>query len=134
MFAWYVRYYLESFRLPEMDPATIDREFSYSGVDAIHANCGPGTDGAILALPHLGTWEWAAHWLALVADVQVTAVVEKLEPPAVFEWFVGLRKSLGMEIHPLGPDAGRAVVAALKRGRLVCLLCDRDLEGQWRRG
>ncbi len=128
-FGSYARYYLESFRLPDTDVAVIDREFAYSGVDAIHANTGPGTDGAILALPHLGTWEWAAHWLAQVADVEVTAVVERLEPPEVFEWFVGLRSSLGMEILALGPDVGRAVMSALKRGRLVCLLSDRDLTG-----
>jgi len=128
-FAFYARYYLESFRLPGTDAATLDSGFAHSGTDPIWANTGPGSDGAILALPHLGTWEWAAHWLAQVADVQVTAVVERLEPPEVFEWFVGLRRSLGMEILPLGPDVGQGVISALKRGRLVCLLCDRDLVG-----
>jgi len=128
-FEWYARYYVESFKLPSIPVAQIDHEFSYEGVDAIHAHCGEGKDGAILAMPHLGTWEWAAFWLARVADVKVTAIVEPLDPPELFDWFVGLRESLGMEIHPLGPDAGRQVISALKRGHLVCLLCDRDLQG-----
>jgi len=128
-FEWYARYYVESFKLPSIPVDQIDHEFSYEGVDAIHTHCGEGKDGAILALPHLGTWEWAAFWLARVADVKVTAIVEPLDPPELFDWFVGLRESLGMEIHPLGPDAGRQILAALKRGHLVCLLCDRDLQG-----
>lgn len=128
-FAWYARYYAESFRLPEVGVEELDRGFSFEGVGAIEAHCGPGKSGAILALPHLGTWEWAAFWLARIADVRVTAIVEPLEPPEVFDWFLDLRRSLGMEIHPLGPDAGKAIVRALGRGHLVCLLCDRDLQG-----
>lgn len=128
-FEWYGRYYVESFRLPDVGLDELDRGFSYEGVGVIEANCGPGKSGAILALPHLGTWEWAAFWLARVIDVKVTAIVEPLHPPELFDWFVGLRESLGMEIHPLGPDAGKQIIDALKRGHLVCLLCDRDLQG-----
>ena len=61
--------------------------------------------------------------------MKVTAIVEPLQPPELFEWFVGLRESLGMEIHPLGPDAGKQIIDALGRGHLVCLLCDRDPQG-----
>ena len=128
-FEWYGRYYVESFRLPDVSVDELDRGFSYDGVASIEANCGPGKSGAILALPHLGTWEWAAFWLARVIKVNVTAIVEPLQPPELFEWFVGLRESLGMEIHPLGPDAGKQIIDALGRGHLVCLLCDRDLQG-----
>lgn len=128
-FEWYGRYYVESFRLPEVSVDELDRGFSYDGIASIEANCGPGKSGAILALPHLGTWEWAAFWLARVLKVKVTAIVEPLQPPELFEWFVGLRESLGMEIHPLGPDAGKQIIDALGRGHLVCLLCDRDLQG-----
>ncbi|MEM9201547.1 MAG: phosphatidylinositol mannoside acyltransferase [Actinomycetota bacterium] len=128
-FEWYGRYYVESFRLPDVGFDELDRGFSFEGVGAIEANCGPGKSGAILALPHLGSWEWAAFWLARIIDVRVTAIVEPLDPPEVFDWFVGLRESLGMEIHPLGPHAGKQIIDALSRGHLVCLLCDRDLQG-----
>ncbi len=128
-FGWYSRYYLESFKLPEIPIEQLDREFSYEGVGEIEAHTGPGRSGAILALPHLGSWEWAAFWLARVPGVKVTAIVEPLDPPELFEWFVGLRESLGMEIHALGAGAGKAVMSALKRGHLVCLLSDRDLQG-----
>jgi KDO2-lipid IV(A) lauroyltransferase len=85
--------------------------------------------GPILALPHLGGWEWAAFWLALVPKVRVTAVAEALEPPELFEWFTDLREALRMNIVPLGPGAGAAVMRAIRDQDVVCLLCDRFLEG-----
>lgn len=128
VFRWYARYYHESFRLPDLSASEIDREFGYEGFGQIEAACASG-QGPILALPHLGTWEWAAFWLALVPEYKVTAIVEPLEPPELFEWFVGFRESLGMNIVPLGPDAGKASLSALKNGEVLCLLADRDLQG-----
>ena len=127
-FDWYARYYLESFRLPSIDAAEIDAGFGYEGVDALERAVRAGT-GPILVMPHLGTWEWAAWWLALIPEMKVTAVVEPLEPPEVFEWFASFRRRLGMDIVPLGPDAGGRLAAAIKRGDVVCLLADRDVVG-----
>ena len=127
-FDWYARYYLESFQLPTLDAPAIDAGFGYEGVDAIERAVRSGV-GPILVMPHLGTWEWAAWWLALVPRMKVTAVVEPLEPPEVFEWFVSFRQRLGMDIVPLGPGAGGRLAAAIKRGDVVCLLADRDVTG-----
>ncbi|HEX7096992.1 MAG TPA: hypothetical protein VF183_13985, partial [Acidimicrobiales bacterium] len=74
-------------------------------------------------------WEWAAAWLTQVKGVRVTAVAEALEPPALFEWFTDLRRSLGMDIVPLGPTAGSDVMRAIRDGHVVCLLSDRFLAG-----
>ena len=127
-FDWYARYYLESFQLPGLDTAAIDAGFGYEGIDSIERAVRSGT-GPILVMPHLGTWEWAAWWLALVPGLKVTAVVEPLEPPEVFEWFTSFRQRLGMDIIPLGPDAGGRLVSAIKRGDVVCLISDRDVVG-----
>ena len=59
----------------------------------------------------------------------MTVVVEMLDPPEVFEWFADLRRSFGMNVVPLGPEAGGEVVRALKANHVVCLLCDRDIGG-----
>ena len=128
VFEWYARYYLESFELPGLDAASVDEGFGYEGVDAIERAVRSGT-GPILVMPHLGTWEWAAWWLAQIPKMKVTAVVEPLEPPEVFEWFISLRRRLGMDLIPVGPDAAGRVVAAIKRGDVVCLLSDRDVGG-----
>ncbi len=127
-FGSYGRYWLESFRLPGMGAAALDATFTVDGYHHIQAARDAGA-GAVLALPHLGGWEWAAAWLCVVADVPVATVVEPLEPPELFEWFVGFRRSFGVEVAPLGPAAGTEMVRALRANRLVCLLCDRDLLG-----
>jgi KDO2-lipid IV(A) lauroyltransferase len=83
----------------------------------------------ILALPHLGGWEWCGVWLRHVAPTPVTVVVEPVEPPSLFEFFADLRENLGIRIVPLGPEAAPTVLRALKDNHIVCLLCDRDLVG-----
>src|SRR5690606_18193007 len=60
---------------------------------------------------------------------QVAAVAERLEPPELFEWFLDYRRSIGLEIIPLGPGAAAEVSAALAAGKILCLLSDRDISG-----
>ena len=123
-FAGYGRYYLDSFRLPSLDADEIDAGFAFSGYEHIENAMAAGT-APILVLPHLGGWEWAAFWLTKVHGLKVSAVVEPLDPPELFEWFKEFRESLGMEIIAVGPGAGPAVAAALADGSIVCLLSDR---------
>lgn len=127
-FEFYARYYIESFHLLNLGATAVDKGFSTEGFDEVVAAV-ERKQGPILALPHLGTWEWAAWWLALVPKFQVTAVAEPLEPPEVYDWFVGFRESLGMNIVPLGQGAGRRCMAALNAGQVLCLLSDRDISG-----
>lgn len=127
-FGSYARYWLESFRLPSVSDADVARGHDVQGYHHIDAALELGR-GVILALPHLGGWEWSAFWLSRVKHVRVTAVVEPLSPPALFEWFVELRRSLDMNLVALGPGAGKQVLAALRRNDVVCLLADRDLSG-----
>jgi KDO2-lipid IV(A) lauroyltransferase len=122
----YARYWIESFRLPHLSPRDVRRGMDVEGyqhvVDALE-----GGNGVILALPHLGGWEWAGRWL-VDRGHGLSVVVERIEPPELYDWFVDLRSRLGMNVIPLGADAGRDVVAALKRNDVVCLLCDRDIQ------
>ncbi|MGF1598249.1 MAG: phosphatidylinositol mannoside acyltransferase [Acidimicrobiales bacterium] len=124
----YGRYWAESFRLPNLSARTVDRGFSVIGYDRVEASLARGV-GPILVLPHLGAWEWAAAWLGRVMGERVTAVVERLEPVEVFDWFVDLRSAYGIEVVPVGPDAMARLVGAVRANRIVCLLSDRDLAG-----
>lgn len=127
-FESYARYYEESFRLPGTSAADLDAGFTHEGYEHLDAALAAG-NGAIMAMPHLGGWEWSGFWLTQVKGFPVTAVVEPLDPPALFEWFVGLRRSFGFEVVALGPEAGAATARALKANHTLALLCDRDLAG-----
>ena len=84
--------------------------------------------GVIMALPHIGSWEWGGAWLAL-QGYPMTSVAEPLEPPAMYEWFVAQREAMGLTIVPLGAEASGALLRTLRAGKLVGLLCDRDIVG-----
>ncbi len=127
-FSSYARYWIESFRLPALSAVTLDRGIDVPGYRHVEEALDRG-NGVILALPHLGGWEWAGFWMATVNRLPITVAVEPLDPPELFEWFARFRERLGMRVVPLGPDAGREVLAALRRNEIVCLLCDRDLRG-----
>lgn len=127
-FREYARYWLEGARLPAVDAATVRarmrRPFGYEYLqDGMAAG-----RGVIMALPHVGTWEWGGAWLAL-EGYPMTAVAETLEPPELFDWFVRQRQAMGLTIVPLDAGAGGALLRTLRAGGLVGLLCDRDIQG-----
>jgi KDO2-lipid IV(A) lauroyltransferase len=123
----YGRYFFELFRLPSYSKAWIDTHFVCHGIDQVRAAIDDGR-GAILALPHLGNWDFAGAWLA-GQGFTVTVVAEPLEPRELYEWFVSTRARLGMRVIPLSPTAGTEVLRALRANEVVCLLSDRDIQG-----
>lgn len=123
----YARYYLESFRLPTTSADEVRRSFTIEGFEHVEDGLRAGR-GVIVALPHLGGWEWAGRWIT-DQGIPMTVVVEPLDPPELFAWFTDLRRSFGMHVVPLGPDAGPEVLRALGRNEIVCLLCDRFISG-----
>lgn len=123
----YSRYWAEAFRLPGLSAAELDRHFVAEGLDHVDRALEAGR-GAIVALPHLGGWEWAGAWMAS-RGYKLTVVVEALQPKELFDWFVDLREGMGMSVVPLGDAAGPAVLSALARNEVVCLVCDRDIAG-----
>lgn len=125
-YASYARYWVESFRLPGTSHAALDARMRCEGLEHLDAALAAG-HGALLALPHLGGWEWAGFWAAEVYGHPVSVVVESLEPRSVFDWFKDLREQFGMQVIELGADAGGAVVRALKQNHIVALLCDRSI-------
>ena len=123
----YGRYFYELFRLSTLTPEWINEHFHCTGIEHVRAGVDAGT-GAVLALPHLGNWDFAGAWLAL-QDFRVAVVAEPVEPPELFEWFVETRARLGMRVISLSPSAGTDVLRALRANEVVCLLADRDLTG-----
>src|SRR3954454_17482553 len=126
-FESYGRYFFELFRLPTYDATWIEGHFSCHGIEHVADGVAAGR-GAVLALPHLGNWDFAGAWLAL-QGFDVTVVAEPVEPPELFDWFVETRVRLGMRVIPLSPSAGTAVLRAVRNNEVVCLLADRDLTG-----
>ena len=128
VFDSYARYYLESFRLPTLTSQQVSSSMTVEGYDENMVPALERGNGVILALPHLGGWEWAGRWAADLGN-KMTVVVEPIEPPELFEWFADLRRKFGMTVIPLGPEAGPAVLKSLRNNEVLCLLSDRDITG-----
>ena len=126
-FASYARYWAESFRLPGTTPAQLASDMTCQGLENVERGWAAG-NGVILALPHLGGWDFGGAWLASLG-FRMAAVVERVEPPELFEWFADLRRSLGLEVLPLGAGAFAAALRRLREGTVLALVCDRDIDG-----
>jgi phosphatidylinositol dimannoside acyltransferase len=126
-FASYGRYWLEAFRLPSVDVGDLELAMCYEGIGNIEQGRALGR-GVLLAMPHIGAWDWGGAWLA-ASGFPLTVVAEVLEPVELADWFTHWRRRLGMTVVPLDGDAASGVFAALRRGDVVGLLCDRDLTG-----
>lgn len=128
VFRNYARYWLEGARLPAVPPSVVcERMVVECGFEHVVEGMAAGK-GVILALPHLGRWEWGGAWLAL-QGYPMTSVAETVEPPELYQWFTAQREAMGLTIVPLGPEASPVLLRTLRGGGLVGLLCDRDVGG-----
>ncbi len=124
----YARYWADGARLPYEREAGVRARFRLEeGEGHLRAAFALGR-GIVMALPHVGSWEWGGYWLAL-EGMPMTAVVERLEPERLFEWFVAQREAMGLTAVALGEGSSSALLRALKAGEVVGLVSDRDLAG-----
>ena len=79
---------------PDARRRAVDAGFGQDGLRAHRRRRSTRATASILALPHLGGWEWAGRWIADRGH-PITVVVERIEPPELFEWFADLRSELG---------------------------------------
>ncbi|MET9660931.1 phosphatidylinositol mannoside acyltransferase [Streptomyces sp. NPDC006510] len=123
----YMRYWMESFRLPTWSPARIKASIAVTDAHRLTDGLDAGR-GVILALPHLGNWDLAGAWVTTDLKVPFTTVAERLKPETLYDRFVAYREGLGMEVLPHSGGAAFGTLARrLRAGGLVCLVADRDL-------
>ncbi|MFF1645836.1 phosphatidylinositol mannoside acyltransferase [Streptomyces sp. NPDC058240] len=123
----YMRYWMESFRLPTWSPARIKASIEVADAHRLTDGLDTGR-GVILALPHLGNWDLAGAWVTTDLQVPFTTVAERLKPETLYDRFVAYREGLGMEVLPHSGGAAFGTLARrLRAGGLICLVADRDL-------
>jgi phosphatidylinositol dimannoside acyltransferase len=128
-FELYARYFVDSFHLPEMSDQDIVARVECDTEYRLHDTAAAG-NGGICALPHLGNWDAAGRWMKAIG-LPLLVVAEELKPRRLYELFVELRVSIGMDVVGLSdPNVGRKLAAALGEGRMVALVADRDFTGR----
>ncbi|MET9531795.1 MULTISPECIES: phosphatidylinositol mannoside acyltransferase [unclassified Streptomyces] len=123
----YMRYWMESFRLPAWSADRVRDGFDVDDVHHLTDGLAAGK-GVILALPHMGNYDLAGAWVTTRLGVPFTTVAERLKPETLYDRFVAYREGLGMEVLPhTGGSAFGTLARRLRDGGLVCLVADRDL-------
>jgi lauroyl/myristoyl acyltransferase len=126
-FVSYAHYWVESARVAALRSDQIESTFTIEGFERFRLEMARGR-GVVIALPHVGSWEYGGRWLAQ-QGYPMTTVGELLEPPELFEWFTAQRAALGLTVMPPGPGTTVRLLDTLRAGRVVGLLADRDLAG-----
>ncbi len=128
-FELYARYFVESFHLPELSDEEIVARVDCDTEYRLHEAAAAGK-GGICALPHLGNWDAAGRWMKAIG-LPALAVAEELQPRRLYDLFVELRNSIGMDVVGLSdPNVGRKLAMALGENRMVALVADRDFTGR----
>lgn len=123
----YLRYWCDSFRLPDRSVEDLVDGVRAVGDDPVRAHLQSGSS-AVIFLGHMGNWDFGGAW-STTQLAPVTTVAERLKPEELFDEFLAFRERLGMRIIPLtvGGDVFRELTRACRSGALVALLADRDL-------
>ncbi|MDQ1011902.1 lauroyl/myristoyl acyltransferase [Streptomyces sp. V4I23] len=123
----YMRYWMESFRLPNWNQERARLSFDPKDIHHLTDGLASGR-GVVIALPHLANWDVAGIWVTRALGIPFTTVAERLKPESLYDRFVAYRESLGMEVLPhTGGSAFGTLARRLRDGGLVCLVADRDL-------
>lgn len=123
----YLRYWMESFRLPAWSRERIAGGVAVRDIHRLTDGMAAGK-GVVLALPHLANWDLAGAWVTTGLGIPFTTVAERLKPETLYDRFVAYREGLGMEVLPhSGGSAFGTLARRLRDGGLVCLVADRDL-------
>ncbi len=125
---YYAEYWIDILWLPTRSREYILERFSKINEEPLVEVVKKGK-GVIVVLPHFGSWEAGAVYLSSLGSF--AAVAEVLKPPELFKLFVRLRAGVGIEIFPYDSkeETRERMVQALKSGKILALLCDRDLKG-----
>jgi len=80
--------------------------------------------GVIVLVPHLGSWEFLAHYLAL--NYPLTGLFRPLRMPSLHGFVLAGRQRAGARLVPTTPAGIRSLFRALQNRELVAILPDQD--------
>lgn len=125
----WIRNTLWSLSLARWSDADVLGRVAVDDVDVERLRVSLAGPGLVVALPHMGSWDFAGAWCARIG-IKVVSVAERL-PDGMFELFRDARAGMGMDIYPVDrPDLMRGLADDVRAGRMVCLLSDRDLSSR----
>jgi Kdo2-lipid IVA lauroyltransferase/acyltransferase len=119
----FLRVGIELARIPRMNDKFMNKWITNAYLKVMDDALKHGK-GVIAVSGHLGNWEYTGSSLARLG-YPVTYVVAVQSNQLVTDWMDRMRDSVGIEIVSKR-NAIRGVLSALKRNRIVAIMCDQD--------
>lgn len=125
----WTRTFTESFVMGSWSPSRIVDAVTTDVPREMRLREAMATRGAIVALPHIGSWDHAGAW-ACATGMPVATVAEEFGT-GEFEAFKRYREKLGMRVYSHRDTSALDQLARdLREGYLVCLVSDRTFDGR----
>jgi KDO2-lipid IV(A) lauroyltransferase len=119
--------YVDMFRIPAVSPQALLARTAIHHPERMLEAFAAGK-GVVVCTAHFGNFDLLVQ-ASQAYNMPVVALAERLEPPALFDFIVGLRSKYGLKVLPVGPGALREAVRTLKDGGVLAMAADRDLQG-----
>lgn len=124
-----VLYYADLARMPYMDiHGFLHERLEFYGLEEHVLPALERGNGVILLSGHLGNPELAVQGL-LPLGIHAVALTEPQKPAALSRLMDNLRRSHGHDFGPVSMGMVKLAIQTLKKGGLVTLMGDRDIEG-----
>jgi lauroyl/myristoyl acyltransferase len=88
--------------------------------------------GVIIATAHLGNFEFGAHAVAS-RGFDMMILVEAFHNAPFLKKLAEMRKGKRVKIHPVGVSGMKESIQTLRRGGIVTIVCDRDINSTGRK-
>jgi KDO2-lipid IV(A) lauroyltransferase len=123
-------YYADLAHLPHMDAKEfVDERLTYHGIDEMMKPALAAGRGVVMISAHFGNPELVCQSMRPLG-LQIMAVVEPVEPPALLRLLTRARRSHGVDFQPVGVSSAKKIVQRLRAGGwAVALMGDRDILG-----
>lgn len=112
---------VEALRLPGINRAWVEAHTDYADVEKVRTAA--AGKGAILVVPHMGSWEMAGV-AAQRFDLPMFFIVGHQKNPLTDAYINRMRGSTGIETIPRDSSALRSAVKKLKEGKILAFMTD----------
>lgn len=112
---------VEALRLPGITRAWVEAHTDYADVEKIRAFA--AGKGAILVIPHMGSWELAGV-AAQKFDLPMFFIVGHQKNPLTDAYINQMRGTTGIETIPRDSSALRGAIKRLKEGKILAFMTD----------
>lgn len=120
------KYYYDTFRIPALCDADLDRLIDLEGLPNLERALDAGK-GVVIFTGHFGSPTLVAHIVG-VRGYHITAVAEPVKPEKLFDLINGARGSGRISFLPMGPNSFRDLTQVLRANGVVGIVGDRDIQ------